>query len=369
MPVPATAPSPANRPSSAMMGEVPSFEGGFHTAALDGDHRRPGTGNSEQEDADDCDDRADRRDISNRGSRSILGLEEPADDAVVFDRDRIVALCSRPRPGRRSLSLGFGRRTRLWFGADRDGWADRGSCRRRRDRPLTTGFSNPVSTFRQASDCFHVQTAEAADSTKMAGTAGVRERTGARAEPEPAPSLSHRSENRRGNRGFAILLPSLANAGYVPLEAAARLVSELTSRGYNAEREAVTRLAAARDPNAALERVLEDVPDDALVVRADHVESVLSRTTPPVRLEPTAPTLAIPSNRVPRASGEKRRGRNATRTDASSTDSTPPFQLEPNVPREVILPIDLQLKRRSSPNEPSRRSCDPFARDHRGYDG
>jgi len=62
----------------------------------------------------------------------------------------------------------------------------------------------------------------------------------------------------------------------VPLEAAARLVSELTSRGYNAEREAVTRLTAADDPHAALERVLEDVPDDALVVRAEHVETALA---------------------------------------------------------------------------------------------
>ncbi|ELZ19308.1 DNA-directed DNA polymerase II small subunit [Natrinema limicola] len=62
----------------------------------------------------------------------------------------------------------------------------------------------------------------------------------------------------------------------MPLEAAARLVSELTSRGYNAEREAVTRLTAADDPRAALERVLEDVPDDVLVVRAEHVEAALA---------------------------------------------------------------------------------------------
>ncbi|MFD1565269.1 DNA-directed DNA polymerase II small subunit [Haloarchaeobius amylolyticus] len=64
----------------------------------------------------------------------------------------------------------------------------------------------------------------------------------------------------------------------MPLEAAARLVSELTSRGYNAEREAVTRLTAAENPNAALERVLEEVPDDALVVRVDHVEAALATT-------------------------------------------------------------------------------------------
>ncbi|SEW26027.1 DNA-directed DNA polymerase II small subunit [Natrinema salifodinae] len=61
----------------------------------------------------------------------------------------------------------------------------------------------------------------------------------------------------------------------MPLEASARIVSELTTRGYNAEREAVTKLAAAEDPHAALERVLENVPDDVLVVRADHVAAAL----------------------------------------------------------------------------------------------
>ena len=62
----------------------------------------------------------------------------------------------------------------------------------------------------------------------------------------------------------------------MPLEASARIVSELTSRGYNAEREAVTKLASAEDPQAALERVMDDVPEDALVVSADHVDAILS---------------------------------------------------------------------------------------------
>ncbi|QSX00622.1 DNA-directed DNA polymerase II small subunit [Haloterrigena alkaliphila] len=62
----------------------------------------------------------------------------------------------------------------------------------------------------------------------------------------------------------------------MPLEATARIVSELTSRGYNAEREAVTLLASADDPQAALERVVEDLPEDALVVRTDHVDAALA---------------------------------------------------------------------------------------------
>jgi DNA polymerase II small subunit len=61
----------------------------------------------------------------------------------------------------------------------------------------------------------------------------------------------------------------------VPLSTPARIVSELASRGYNAEREAVTRLADAREPEAALERTLETMPEDALKLTADHVEAVL----------------------------------------------------------------------------------------------
>ncbi|ELY90589.1 DNA polymerase II small subunit [Natrialba hulunbeirensis JCM 10989] len=62
----------------------------------------------------------------------------------------------------------------------------------------------------------------------------------------------------------------------MPLEGPARIVSELTSRGYNAEREAVTHIAAADQPAAVLEQVVEGMPDDALVVRTDHVEAVLA---------------------------------------------------------------------------------------------
>ncbi len=61
----------------------------------------------------------------------------------------------------------------------------------------------------------------------------------------------------------------------MPLEGPARIVSELTNRGYNAEREAVTLIASADDPGATLERVVDAVPEDVLVVERDHVRSVL----------------------------------------------------------------------------------------------
>ena len=61
----------------------------------------------------------------------------------------------------------------------------------------------------------------------------------------------------------------------MPLETPARIVSELASRGYNAEREAVTLLAGASDPEAALERAVETTGEDALVLTAEHVRAAV----------------------------------------------------------------------------------------------
>jgi len=66
----------------------------------------------------------------------------------------------------------------------------------------------------------------------------------------------------------------------VPLETPARIVRELARRGYNAEREAVTLLAGAPDPAAALDAAVETAPDDALRLTAEHVRSVRSTDAP-----------------------------------------------------------------------------------------
>ncbi|MFB6173752.1 MAG: DNA-directed DNA polymerase II small subunit [Halobacteriales archaeon] len=55
----------------------------------------------------------------------------------------------------------------------------------------------------------------------------------------------------------------------MPLDDPARVVRALAERGYNAEREAVTLLANAPDPDGALERALADLPEDALRLTAD----------------------------------------------------------------------------------------------------
>ncbi|SMO31924.1 DNA-directed DNA polymerase II small subunit [Halorubrum cibi] len=66
----------------------------------------------------------------------------------------------------------------------------------------------------------------------------------------------------------------------MPLESNARIVGELASRGYNAEREAVTLLAGADDAAAALEAAVEAAPDDALRITTDHVRAALDDRGP-----------------------------------------------------------------------------------------
>ncbi len=73
----------------------------------------------------------------------------------------------------------------------------------------------------------------------------------------------------------SILFPGVARSVGVPLQTPAHVVRELASRGYNAEREAVTLLSNAPDPEVAVERAVEAAPDDALTLTTDHVRAVL----------------------------------------------------------------------------------------------
>ena len=116
----------------------------------------------------------------------------------------------------------------------------------------------------------------------------------------------------------------------MPLETPARIVGELTSRGFNAEREAVTLLANASDPAAAVERTLETVPDNALVITSDHVRTALSEpiepgdgTSDPTAVDGAAdgaPSTASPAPEDPSVS-------TGTATD-SSTDGSGSTPLE-----------------------------------------
>jgi len=61
----------------------------------------------------------------------------------------------------------------------------------------------------------------------------------------------------------------------VSLETQSSVVRALAAHGYNAEREAVTLLAGAADPAAAVEAVVESTDDDALRVTVGDVRGVL----------------------------------------------------------------------------------------------
>jgi DNA polymerase II small subunit len=67
----------------------------------------------------------------------------------------------------------------------------------------------------------------------------------------------------------------------VPLEKAAMVARRLARLGYNAEREAVTLLASAPQPEAALLLVVESIPDDAVKVTTDHVGAALDANPVP----------------------------------------------------------------------------------------
>ncbi|MEA1930363.1 MAG: DNA-directed DNA polymerase II small subunit [Euryarchaeota archaeon] len=66
----------------------------------------------------------------------------------------------------------------------------------------------------------------------------------------------------------------------MPLETPSRIVQALAEHGYNAEREAVTLLAGADDPAAALETVVEATPDNALRVTTATVRQTLKSSPP-----------------------------------------------------------------------------------------
>lgn len=73
-------------------------------------------------------------------------------------------------------------------------------------------------------------------------------------------------------------MPATLLSGIVPLESNARIAKALAERGYNAEREAVTLLAGAADPSAAVAAAVDRAPDDALRITADHVRDAIDGT-------------------------------------------------------------------------------------------
>ncbi|NGM68707.1 DNA-directed DNA polymerase II small subunit [Natronolimnobius sp. AArcel1] len=124
----------------------------------------------------------------------------------------------------------------------------------------------------------------------------------------------------------------------MPLEDHARIVSELTSRGYNAEREAVTQLAAADQPAAVLEFLLDELPADALVVRSTHVESARSalETDAAATNPDPAPDAAAQADSTPSVST------GTTQPTAGGSGAETPVETEGSQPIERSVDHDLR---------------------------
>ena len=103
----------------------------------------------------------------------------------------------------------------------------------------------------------------------------------------------------------------------MPLETPSRIVSELASRGYNAEREAVTLLAGAPEPALALEAAIEHAPDDALRITTEQVRTVLDADGAPG-------ASTAPGADAATATGSARKGAGASLQDDGESESGHP---------------------------------------------
>jgi len=114
----------------------------------------------------------------------------------------------------------------------------------------------------------------------------------------------------------------------VPQEATARIVGELASRGYNAEREAVTLIASAEDPDATLAAVVDATGADALKVTAEDVRAVQDATAPRGERsvggeEPRDGTATTADEHPSVSTGD---GRSQTRSSASDSNGSSPVE-------------------------------------------
>ncbi|MEF8781235.1 MAG: DNA-directed DNA polymerase II small subunit [Haloferacaceae archaeon] len=138
----------------------------------------------------------------------------------------------------------------------------------------------------------------------------------------------------------------------MPLETSSRVVRQLASRGYNAEREAVTLIAGASDPNAVLEATIDRTPEDALRVTADTVREVLD-SEPSAGEDPFVST----GNSTPNSPDDGESP--PVETKGSSTPGDPSIDAPADAP--VDAPADSSTDHSpsgSSRRDPSQRSIE-----------
>ncbi|VTT86819.1 Archaeal DNA polymerase II small subunit [Halorubrum sp. DM2] len=132
----------------------------------------------------------------------------------------------------------------------------------------------------------------------------------------------------------------------MPLESNARIAKALAERGYNAEREAITLLAGATDPAAAVAAAVDHAPDEALRITADHVREATADT------ERSAASPDANGQSPVETGGSATRG--AGETDAGSADAP-----TPETPTADASTADAPTADASTPD----RSLDPDLRD------
>lgn len=162
--------------------------------------------------------------------------------------------------------------------------------------------------------------------------------------PEPATPPARRPRGRPTSDRFGTLFDGESESSDVPLEGPARIVDELTSRGYNVERAAVTLLAGADDPASAIDRTVEHAPEDALVLTEAHVRDALANG----EASPDGP------DETPTPDAEKPADDGGTPRPAD-----PPFRLERTTQKDPTGAGVFQSKRRGPDRNPGRRRVPP----------
>ena len=132
----------------------------------------------------------------------------------------------------------------------------------------------------------------------------------------------------------------------MPLESSARIVAELTSRGYNAEREAVTLLARADDPGAAVDRALEHAPPDALTLTTEHVREAVDAANSAAATRTANPSTS--TNSPPEMKGVPA-GSAGTTQPSTNTETAATAAADPTArPTDAAVAVDKDVTGRST---------------------
>ena len=119
-----------------------------------------------------------------------------------------------------------------------------------------------------------------------------------------------------------MFLPGDPEMPTVPSETPSRIVQTLARHGYNADREAVTLLARANDPAAAIDAVVSAAGDDTLRITSSDVRACLDSDTVATgaTVSPSTPTTESTAT--------------ATTTEPTAPDSAASTDSQPETPQQ-----------------------------------